>query len=283
MGLDNGIKTALNEANCSEGGRQESPSLKNNACEDAFETALLALPADDRAGNRADDCARSRADDCAGNRADVLDTASKPAPLSLCAMEQSGNGLCDTAEAGGTTVPDADGCGLVPGDWGKECQNLSLRQAPEESQQLCLIDVEAPARGAGRPKGAKNKSTKQWVEYFLAVCDSPMVALGKMYSENTAALASRLHCKDIEAFKVQAAAATALLPYIHQKQPTLIDTADNTLPLIQLTVSQTVYNEVVADNGGLKDEFAGVEILDLPTSEFEEIIEDEQNCDKTNS
>lgn len=248
MNLVNGIKSALVEANCSEGERQGKGPAKN--------------------------------------------FAPMTPPLSLNASELP-NATIDANAASAMMTPEtADGLGSIPGARGAGLQLETLSSAaateteaaltaadmPEHgAQQLALIDVEAPARGAGRPKGAKNKSTKQWVEYFLSVCDSPMIALGKMYSENTAALASRLHCKDIEAFKVQAAAATALLPYIHQKQPTLIDTNEGTLPLIQLTVSQTVYNEVVADNGSLKDEFAGVEILDLPTTEFEEIIEDEQN------
>lgn len=107
----------------------------------------------------------------------------------------------------------------------------------------------------GRPKGAKNKSTKEWVEYFLSqVKESPLIFLGRLYSEKTDLLARRLCCKREEALKMQIGAANAVLPYVHQKQPIAIETSSEELPTIQIFTSPTVYQQINNGNNQVKKE-----------------------------
>jgi len=71
----------------------------------------------------------------------------------------------------------------------------------------------------GRPKGAKNKSTKEWAGLILSQYQSPLIFLAEAYSRPVDQLASELDCDQLEAFKVQCASAGKLAEYVHQKQP----------------------------------------------------------------
>lgn len=110
----------------------------------------------------------------------------------------------------------------------------------EETQGSGVIE-----RKAGRPKGAKNKSTKEWVDYFLStVKESPLIFLGRLYAQETKALARKIQCKREDALKLQISAANAVLPYVHQKQPIAIETGGDELPTIQIFASPTVYQQI---------------------------------------
>ena len=84
---------------------------------------------------------------------------------------------------------------------------------------------EAPAidRGPGRPKGARNKRTEQWVEYIEGRYRSPLIFLAETYSRTVEELAAELCCKREDAFKLQLQAAKELAPYLHQKLPIAVD------------------------------------------------------------
>ena len=103
-------------------------------------------------------------------------------------------------------------------------------------------------RSAGRPKGSKNKSTKEWVEFFLSHHKSPLMFLGSIISEKTSDLARRTCSDRLDALKVQIAAANALLPYIHQKQPLTVEVKSEELPTINIYTSPTVYNNITHNN-----------------------------------
>lgn len=93
----------------------------------------------------------------------------------------------------------------------------------------------------GRPAGAKNRRTEEWVQYLLSRYRSPLVMLLEMASRSPKDLARELELyvyhegiaiRDVtgepvlatgEAFKAQVAAAIAALPYLHQKLPLAID------------------------------------------------------------
>ena len=108
---------------------------------------------------------------------------------------------------------------------------------------------------AGRPKGARNKSTKEWVEYFMStVKKSPLIALGELYAKDTKLLARELSCHRIDALKIQIAAASAVLPYVHQKQPIAIETSSEELPTINIYTSPTVYQQINNGNNQVKKE-----------------------------
>jgi hypothetical protein len=109
---------------------------------------------------------------------------------------------------------------------------------------LPLARVE-PASGAGRPKGARNKSTDAWVRYYLSRYRSPLTALGELYSRPLEDLVDELQrmadkhkswieTKDggrwervaispLEVLKMQRDAAVAILPYIHKRQPMALE------------------------------------------------------------
>jgi len=74
----------------------------------------------------------------------------------------------------------------------------------------------------GRPKGAKNKSTKEWSAFVLSRYQSPLIFLAETYSRPVVQLAGELACDPLEAFKVQCAAAGKLAEYVHQKQPVAV-------------------------------------------------------------
>lgn len=141
-------------------------------------------------------------------------------------------------------------------------------------------------RGAGRPKGAKNKSTLEWREYLLGRYSSPLVALAETYSRSVHDLAKEFgfwrdgplpadpanpqpHEKRrpspgelLELFKVQLQCAKELGPYVHQKQPLAID--GNGAGLINLIIQQGVAT-------AQQVETAGVMSLDFVDAEPEQI------------
>lgn len=149
--------------------------------------------------------------------------------------------MADRVDTGGLTTAlqllGAAGHAVTGAD--AEQDDLFEAEAP-----LSLPPVAVPARTgkAGRPAGARNKSTDEWVRYFLSRYRSPMTALAEIYSrptdelvahlqaiadkhsvvkggdaEGLAAGVSRIH--PLEVAKMQIAAASALLPYVHKKQP----------------------------------------------------------------
>ena len=143
---------------------------------------------------------------------------------------------------------------------------------------------EVPGLGAerkpGRPKGAKNKSTKEWVEYFLnTVKESPLMFLGRLYAQETVALARKMQCKREDALKLQVAAANACLPYVHQKQPIAIETGGDELPTIQIFASPTVYQQINNGSNQIKreiviDGIASITPEEIPLKNNDLMIED---------
>lgn len=123
-------------------------------------------------------------------------------------------------------------------------QALDARgELPAEAEQAGLFDEAdadlplAPARQAptgGRPKGAKNRATKEWMEFFLSRYRSPLIGLAELYSRPVQQLAQTLGCDLLEAGKLQMAAMQAILPYVHQKQPVAIEAAGRTRGLLIL-------------------------------------------------
>ena len=75
------------------------------------------------------------------------------------------------------------------------------------------------SRGPGRPPGARNRRTQEWVDYILSKYPSPLEALASTYARPVEALAKELNCSRADAYKIQQQAAVNLAPYIHQKQP----------------------------------------------------------------
>lgn len=120
--------------------------------------------------------------------------------------------------------------------------------ALDHDAAMPVLMPDAP-RGRGRPKGARNRSTREFVELFLSRFQSPLMVLGAIYSRSPAELArelqlykqvdvlvqdengriSRQRCEDDQlldldrALAIQRSAAEAVLPYVHQRQAQAIE------------------------------------------------------------
>lgn len=128
---------------------------------------------------------------------------------------------------------------------------------------------QAEERRRGRPKGATNKSTKEWVEFFLnRVKKSPLEFLGELYAQETDTLARKIRCERAEALKMQIAAANAVLPYIHQKQPTAVQVQTEELPTINIYASKTLFQQFNNGNNQVKDKVIVDSILETTAEEI---------------
>lgn len=127
----------------------------------------------------------------------------------------------------------------------------------------------------GRPKGAKNRSTEEWRKYFFArVHKSPLIMLGELYCKTTAELAEEMGCNRIDALKTQVAAANAVLPYVHQKQPIAIEDNTQSLPAIYINVSQAdaMVLQAQANNSKTK----AIHVAAITDAEFDEVLASEK-------
>lgn len=102
-----------------------------------------------------------------------------------------------------------------------EVQQLALPGLPLAAKAEAARDIEgggAAGRG-GRPKGALNRRTEEFVDYILSQYRSPLIALAETYSRSVDELRVELGCTKLEAFQLQQQAAKELAPYLHQKLP----------------------------------------------------------------
>ena len=121
----------------------------------------------------------------------------------------------------------------------------------------------------GRPRGARNKSTDEWVRFFLARHQSPLMVLGNIMSQPAAELYDTLQAmadkhktwretKDggywervainpLDVLKLQRDAAVALAPYIHQQQPKALEIHDKPRGIVLLGEIQDMLTAEVDD------------------------------------
>lgn len=98
----------------------------------------------------------------------------------------------------------------------------------------------AQRRGPGRPPGSRNKRTEEWCDFILGRYRSPMLFLAEAYSRPVEVLAAELGCDKLDAFKAQTAAALALAPFLHQKQPVAVEITDTGVVQLILEVPAEV-------------------------------------------
>lgn len=132
--------------------------------------------------------------------------------------------------------------GVVDDDGGEQAE---LFEAPAP---LPLPMAPAADGGkAGRPKGARNKSTDEWVRFFLGRYRSPLTGLAELYTRPLEELVDQLQAmadkhaevktrragadaeatydvhvariNPLEVLKMQRDAMVAILPYVHKRQP----------------------------------------------------------------
>lgn len=151
---------------------------------------------------------------------------------------------------------------------GNEGEQTSFLDADDAPSPLAPLPAPAGGKG-GRPKGARNRSTEEWRQFFLSKHQAPVMVLGGVYSRAAEDLARALYLTrvvdalapgqeaiktlyfastgersgevrgylvwDLErAFNLQMAAVTAALPYINQKQPLAIETKTETRGVVIL-------------------------------------------------
>lgn len=104
------------------------------------------------------------------------------------------------------------------------------------AEQLALLPGEAEAaaaevveRGAGRPKGSKNKRTEEWARFVTGVYGSPLEALAKVMQGGPEELARKLGIDLVDGFDRWLKVTEAVLPYVHGRQPTAV-TVDGAAP-----------------------------------------------------
>ncbi|GIK50347.1 MAG: hypothetical protein BroJett013_30440 [Alphaproteobacteria bacterium] len=103
-----------------------------------------------------------------------------------------------------------------------------------------------PVRGAGRPPGARNKTTEEWKAFWLRHYRSPLLFLGDLISANPFQLHAAIRAADgaagvereisvMDVINLQRGAAADVAPFVHRKQPIAIDAGDDkSVPLIAM-------------------------------------------------
>ncbi|KKL91822.1 hypothetical protein LCGC14_1890840 [marine sediment metagenome] len=94
--------------------------------------------------------------------------------------------------------------------------------AEQIGEAQAVAESQPQGRGPGRPPGARNRRTDEWVDYLLARYRSPLIVLAEMYSRSVGELVKEVGCTKLEAIKLQIFAAEKLAPFVHQKQPLAI-------------------------------------------------------------
>ena len=147
--------------------------------------------------------------------------------------------MAGRVDTGGITTALAllgAGGAAVPGDEPEQADMFEAEAA------LPLPEAPKPATGkAGRPAGARNRSTDEWLRYLSGRYRSPLVGLAEMWSRTPRQLAEALelykwhegkpvldvlgqHVLDTgAAAEMQQRAMMAALPYWHKKQPMAIE------------------------------------------------------------
>lgn len=145
---------------------------------------------------------------------------------------------------------------------------LPLRQVGGAAAEA---EPDPARRGAGRPPGAKNRSTEAWRKFLLSQYPSPLVALAEMYSRSVFDLALELGFASdqpggrkakpeelLELVKIQLQCAKELAPYVHQKQPMAIEAGNG--GLMQLVINTGTYSaKQVEEAGVMRVNFIDVE------------------------
>jgi len=125
----------------------------------------------------------------------------------------------------------------------------------------------------GRPAGARNRSTDEWVRLFLSRHRAPMEVLGAIYSRPWQDLYTELQAEadkhrrwrettaggyweviainPLDVLKLQSAAAQALLPYVHKQQARAVEVTESRRGLVILGDALGEADDAVTDDGGL--------------------------------
>lgn len=168
--------------------------------------------------------------------------------------------------------------GAPPADAGDQ---VDMFEADEQSAPMPVASRAVSGPKGGRPKGARNRKTAEWVDYLLSRYRSPLVALLELTARTPADLAREIGLymyhegKPVydangepvlatgEAFKAQVAAMMAALPYLHQKQP------------MAVTVDQPARGVLVIGDLRVEGSAQGLQLPLPPSEENQGVIDAE--------
>jgi hypothetical protein len=119
--------------------------------------------------------------------------------------------------------------------------------APRQAEQPVLAPELAPPPlpVGGRPVGAQNRATREWVRHLLARHGSPLERLLEIAGQAPEALAAQLGCTRLEAFDRQLTALREAVPFLHQKLPQAIQVEGAPLMAVQIAVSDRVAQAIL--------------------------------------
>lgn len=122
----------------------------------------------------------------------------------------------------------------------KEAAAAAARPAIEQPA-LAPDLAPPPARvGPGRPAGAGNRATREWVRLLIEKHGSPLERLLEIAGKDLDALREELRCDRLEAFDRQMTCLKEALPYLHQRLPQSIQVDGAPLMAVSIAVSAGV-------------------------------------------
>lgn len=112
-----------------------------------------------------------------------------------------------------------------------------------------------PARiGPGRPVGAGNRATREWVRVLIEKHGSPLERLLEIASQDTEELRRSLSCTKLEAWDRQLTCLKEALPYLHQRLPQSIQVDGAPLMPVMIAVSGAIAQRIGAAGENQQDQ-----------------------------
>lgn len=109
----------------------------------------------------------------------------------------------------------------------------ALSPADGGGQDLDLFGRPMPATsGPGRPKGARNRTSRELLRFLQASGADPHLHLARRMAADVQDLARELDCSVADAAAIQDRAAAALLPYVRSKAPVEISARTESLSVV---------------------------------------------------
>jgi hypothetical protein len=129
----------------------------------------------------------------------------------------------------------------------KEAAAAGARPVVVEQPALAPDLAPPPARiGPGRPAGAGNRATREWVRVLIEKHGSPLERLLEIASKPLDALREELRCDRLEAFDRQMTCLKEALPYLHQRLPQSIQVDGAPLMPVMIAVSGAIAQRIGA-------------------------------------
>lgn len=126
-----------------------------------------------------------------------------------------------------------------------EAEQLHLF-GPAQTAEGKSIEAMRP-RGPGRPPGARNKRTERTVAFLLSRHKDPREVLLEIAEANVDDLVGRFGLTRLEALQEKRHAATAVLPYMAQRQPIAIDLTNTRRYVLELVPPDPAAGDQVED------------------------------------